>query len=93
MCSGLYSAWSSSDVLLVVITTQSSQGLIPDMDVKNLTKDWNDGRKIAAVVDALAPGLCPEHAQMKPENALENAAHAMKLAEDWLGVPMVSQLC
>lgn len=67
-----------------------TQGLIPDMDVKNLTKDWNDGTKIAAVVNAVAPGLCPECAEMKPENALENATHAMKLAEDWLGVPMVS---
>ena len=27
---------------------------------------------------------------MEPQNALENATHAMKLAEDWLGVPMVS---
>lgn len=61
------------------------------MDVKNLTKDWNDGRMIGALVDAVAPGLCPEHAHMKPENALENAAHAMSLAEEWLGVPMVSQ--
>ena len=58
--------------------------------MNNLTKDWNDGTKIAAVVDAMAPGLCPEHADMKPENALENATLAMKLAEDWLGVPMVS---
>ena len=71
-------------------THTHTQGLIPDMDVKNLTKDWNDGIKIAALVDAVAPGLCPEYADMKPENALENASHAMKLAEDWLGVPMVS---
>ena len=45
---------------------------------------------IAAVVDAIAPGLCPDHANMDPENAVENATTAMKLAEDWLGVPMVS---
>ena len=60
------------------------------MEVKNLTTDWNDGIKVAAVVDAIAPGLCPEYVEMKPENALENASYAMKLAEDWLGVPMVS---
>lgn len=45
---------------------------------------------IAALVDAMAPGLCPENEAMEPENALENATHAMKLAEDWLDVPMVS---
>ena len=27
---------------------------------------------------------------MESKNALENATFAMKLAEDWLGVPMVS---
>ena len=37
----------------------------------------------------MAPGLCPEHEVMDPENAEQNAAHAMKLAEDWLDVPMV----
>ena len=45
---------------------------------------------IAALVDATAPGLCPEYATMDPQNALENASHAMKLADDWLGVPQVS---
>lgn len=60
--------------------------------MKNLTSDWNDGTLIAALVDALAPGLCPEHAIMDPKNAQENASQAMKLAEDWLDVPQVS-LC
>lgn len=55
----------------------------------NFTKDWNDGTTIAALVDAMAPGLCPEYAIMNPETALENASHAMKLAEDWLGIPQV----
>ena len=37
----------------------------------------------------MAPGLCPENEEMEPENALHNATHAMKLAEDWLDVPQV----
>ena len=60
--------------------------------MKNFTSDWNDGTTIAALVDALAPGLCPEYAIMNPETALENATHAMKLAEEWLGVPMLSTI-
>ena len=60
-----------------------------DRKAKNLTSDWNDGTLIAALVDGLAPGLCPEYASMDPQNALENASHAMKLAEDWMGVPQV----
>lgn len=55
----------------------------------NLTTAWNDGLLIAALVNAIAPGLCPEHEGMNPENSYENASYAMKLAEDWLGVPQV----
>ena len=60
--------------------------------MKNFTSDWNDGTTIAALVDAVAPGLCPEYAVMNPQNSLENASHAMKLAEDWLDVPQVCML-
>ncbi len=67
------------------------QEKLPHKTINNLTTDWNDGTLIAALVDAHAPGLCPEADTMDPQNALENASHAMKLAEDWLDVPQVSQ--
>ena len=44
---------------------------------------------MAALVDAMAPGLCPENEGMDQANALQNASHAMKLGEDWLDIPMV----
>ena len=59
--------------------------------ITNLTKDWNDGTAIAALVDAMAPGLFPEYAELDPADAVENAEQAMKLADEWLGVPMVSR--
>ena len=62
---------------------------IPHKDVKNFTRDWNDGTVVAALVDSIAPGLCPDADVMEPKNALRNATDAMKLAEEWLGVPMV----
>eukprot|EP00117_Sycon_ciliatum_P023870 scpid7460/ scgid0352/ Filamin-C; ABP-280-like protein; ABP-L; Actin-binding-like protein; Filamin-2; Gamma-filamin len=66
------------------------QGMLKDRKkIRNLTKDWNDGTVIAALVDAMAPGLMPDWNELDPENAVENATRAMKLAEDWLGVPMV----
>lgn len=58
-------------------------------EVNNFTSDWNDGTLVAALVDAVAPGLCPEAYHMKPENALENAKLALELADKWLGVPQV----
>lgn len=74
-----------------LIATKSQQKL-PHKTINNLTTDWNDGILIAALVDAHAPGLCPEADTMDPQNGLENASHSMKLAEDWLGVPQVSSV-
>lgn len=48
--------------------------------------DWNDGKAIGALVDNVAPGLCPDWATWDPKDALQNAAEAMGLADDWLGV-------
>nr|WAW84872.1 filamin-like 2 [Halisarca dujardinii] len=62
---------------------------MPDRRVANFRSDWNDGVIVAALVDAMAPGLCPEFGTFDPRDALKNAAHAMKLAEDWLGIPQV----
>ena len=66
-----------------------TQQKLPDKKVTNFTSDWNDGTLVGALVDAMAPGLCPEHEAMNPANAFQNASHAMKLGEDWLDVPQV----
>lgn len=31
-----------------------------EVPVRNFTTDWNDGKAIGALVDAVAPGLCPD---------------------------------
>lgn len=64
---------------------------MPHQKVSNFTTDWNDGLLVAGLVDGTAPGLCPEAYTMTADTPLENAKHAMTLAEDWLGVPMVCQ--
>ncbi|GAU93664.1 hypothetical protein RvY_05566 [Ramazzottius varieornatus] len=65
------------------------QNKIPDLPITNFTSDWNDGRAVGALVDAVAPGLCPDWADWNPKNAKANATEAMKLAEDWLNVPQL----
>jgi len=57
--------------------------------MNNFNKDWNNGIAIGALVDAVAPGLFPQWEDKDPKNAVENAREAMKLAEEWLGVPQV----
>ena len=64
--------------------------LPPDLQVVNFTTDWNDGRTIGALVDSCAPGLYPDWSSEDPRNKLQNAKDAMDLAEQWLGVPQVS---
>eukprot|EP00118_Oscarella_pearsei_P028822 m.3022 g.3022 ORF g.3022 m.3022 type:complete len:1777 (+) comp9010_c0_seq1:150-5480(+) len=65
------------------------QGMLPDKNVRNFHRDWNSGVNVAALVDAVAPGLCPESADMVETTPLENAQLAMGRAEEWLGVPQV----
>lgn len=36
------------------------QTKLPDLPIHNFTTDWNDGKAVGALVDAVAPGLCPD---------------------------------
>lgn len=62
---------------------------IPELPINNFTSDWNDGRAVGALVDAVAPGLCPDWQDWNPNDAAQNAAEAMGLADDWLNIPQV----
>ena len=61
----------------------------PEIPMNNFTTDWNDGRAIAALVDAVEPGLYPEidPEDLDPNDAVNNALTAMQTAEEYLGVP------
>lgn len=62
---------------------------MPDRPVKNLTTDWNSGIAIGALVDACAPGLCPDWDTWSPKNSLQNATEAMNAAQEWLDIPLL----
>ena len=64
------------------------QNKVP-LRISNFTSDWKDGRAIGALVDHIAPGLCPDWSDWNPNEGLQNASEAMSLAEDWLNVPQV----
>ena len=44
---------------------------------------------MGALVDAVAPGLCPDWEDWDPAKPVENATEAMDLADKWLNVPKV----
>lgn len=65
------------------------QNKIPERPITNFTTDWNDGITIGALVDNIAPGLCPDWPDWTPVRPKENATEAMDKAEQWLGVPQL----
>jgi len=66
------------------------QSKIPEYDIKNFTKDWNDGRAICGLVNALKPGSCPDHRSLDANNALANATRGTDIGES-MGVPKIVQ--
>jgi len=62
------------------------QSKIPEYNIKGFTTDWNDGRAICALVNALKPGLIPDHRTMDPKNALANATKGIEMGDRKLGV-------
>ena len=66
------------------------QSKCPDLPITNFTTDWNDGKAIGALVDAVGPGLCPDWEDWDPKKGQDNAKEAMDAAEKWLDVPQVS---
>jgi len=65
------------------------QSKIPEYNITGFKKDWNDGRAICALVDALEPGLCRDHKNMDPNDALNNATKGIDLGYNEMGVPKV----
>ncbi|CAI2729792.1 unnamed protein product [Schistosoma spindalis] len=62
---------------------------LPIIPIRNFTTDWNDGIAIGALVDACAPGLCPDWTHWDQQNPLRNATEAMTAADDWLSIPQL----
>ncbi|UXI22435.1 G-protein coupled receptor 158 [Sarcoptes scabiei] len=66
------------------------QNKVPDVPITNFTTDWNNGVALGALVDACAPGLCPDWDKWKPGEALKNVSKAMQTAEEFMNVaPLV----
>ncbi|XP_017775738.1 PREDICTED: filamin-A isoform X2 [Nicrophorus vespilloides] len=65
------------------------QSKVPELPINNFTTDWNSGKAVGALVDAVAPGLCPDWEDWDPKDSVQNASEAMGLADDWLNVPQL----
>ena len=59
------------------------------MKISNFTTDWNDGIALCSMVEAVAPGLCPEYSILDPTDKIENAQLGLDRAELGLGVEKI----
>lgn len=57
---------------------------IPEYDIKNFTKDWNDGRAICALTNAMHPGLIPDHRTLA--QGQDTCKKGIETADQMLGV-------
>lgn len=58
---------------------------IPNDPMSNLTTDWEDGRALAQLIDALTEGGFPECEHMREEDGYKNCQEAMDVADNLLG--------
>lgn len=62
---------------------------IPDMDIRNVTTDWNNGMALSALNEFCQPGLCPDYKTLNPDARLSNTSEAMNTAEKNFKIPKV----
>jgi len=62
---------------------------IPSYDIKNFNKDWNNGKALCALVDAIQNGLCKEHEKLNPSDKLNNAKKGTDLAFKHFDIPVL----
>eukprot|EP01103_Thecamoeba_quadrilineata_P002846 TRINITY_DN12709_c0_g1_i1.p1 TRINITY_DN12709_c0_g1~~TRINITY_DN12709_c0_g1_i1.p1 ORF type:complete len:423 (-),score=94.10 TRINITY_DN12709_c0_g1_i1:3-1271(-) len=61
---------------------------IPEYNIQNFQKDWNDGRAICGLANAVGGGnLVPNHFNLDPKDKLQNAERGIDTAERQLGIP------
>lgn len=61
---------------------------IPEYNIQNFQKDWNDGRAICGLANAVGGGnLIPNHFNLNPNDKLNNATKGIDAGYDALGVP------
>lgn len=46
------------------------QNKVPGCPINNFTSDWTDGIKVGALVDSVAPGLCPDWEDWDPNEPI-----------------------
>lgn len=60
------------------------QSKLPDLPIANFTTDWNDGRAVGALVDAVAPGKKHFFPVFKPKFCILWSCHFYERKHDYI---------
>merc|ERR1712100_1011308 len=58
-------------------------------DINNFGTNWNDGKALCALVNALEPGLCPDHKEKNAADKVKNCQEGMDKALQDMGIPQL----
>ncbi|XP_028409338.1 filamin-C-like [Dendronephthya gigantea] len=84
-----YQISSSSNVSGKLLLITWLQAAAPDVEIKNLTSDWNDGRAFAGLMEFLEPGTYPDYKNLRVSDNKETVTRCMNMAEEKYGIPQV----
>lgn len=65
------------------------QSVLPDRNITNFNKDWNNGINLSCLLNTLLPGTLQDCRELDPHQSLDNLVQAMKIGEEHLGVKPV----
>ena len=54
--------------------------MIPDYNIKAFKSEWNDGKALCALCDAIEPGIFPNHAELDSSQKMENCEAGLECA-------------
>eukprot|EP00294_Goniomonas_avonlea_P008875 CAMPEP_0114548228 /NCGR_PEP_ID=MMETSP0114-20121206/4871_1 /TAXON_ID=31324 /ORGANISM="Goniomonas sp, Strain m" /LENGTH=406 /DNA_ID=CAMNT_0001732807 /DNA_START=32 /DNA_END=1252 /DNA_ORIENTATION=- len=63
------------------------QSKIPEYNITAFHTQWNDGKALLALCDAISPGLYPDHQDLSADTALQNVTEGMALALQHYFIP------
>lgn len=84
-----YQISSSSNVSGKLLLLTWLQAAVPDIEIKNLTTDWNDGRAFAGLMEYIKPGTFPDYKNLHPSDNLETVTQCMNMAEEKYNIPQI----
>jgi len=65
------------------------QSKIPEYGITGFKKDWNDGRAVCALINAIAPGSFPGHRELDPSKAKDNCNNGIDAAYNNLAISKI----